>query len=541
MATPQDEAPTTNLTTPLIDREPSDEQIESQQPAPGWYTPLRLLMLFSLITFIIYLDRGVIASNGVQGDSPGRQGIQTQFKLTGFQNGVLPAAFMVGLLVASIVFSELCKSVNAFQLIGWGLLIWTLASIGCGFAINFWTLMLCRIGMGVGEASIINLTGPFIDDVAPPALKTLWFAVLYLFPTVGIAAGYIFGGLVGPALGWPAPFFIQAALGVPVVLFTMLAEPVSLHNMLDDAPVTPSKRGPLSSLWRDVKVMMSQPIFVLNLLAYCPVQGAFGAYTYWGPQAARELFNLQGDSVDLTFGVVTILTGIVATIVGGVCLDIVGSSLKNAMLLCAWSTLGSFLMIEAAFFFPSGSASSFPVFMAIFAVGELCSFAGTAPSSAVNVWAVPQRLRPLASGMGTIASHLLGDVPSPPFTGWLHDVLGDWRPTMNILSALLFPSAVLYFAGAYVKGKDFRAEQPPGDGDERKLSPSVGNGGMAHGNSVPAAHSQHLLPTRDSFDGATIAGLPHSQGGIMRAADATMLPVSPFPGLLQEPILQVTA
>ena len=44
--------------------------------------------------------------------------LQTQFKLTGFQNGVLPAAFMVGLLVASIVFSELCKSVNAFQLIG---------------------------------------------------------------------------------------------------------------------------------------------------------------------------------------------------------------------------------------------------------------------------------------------------------------------------------------------------------------------------------------------------------------------------------------
>lgn len=74
-----------------------------------------------------------------------------------------------------------------------------------------------------------------------------------------------------------------------------------------------------------------------------------------------------------------------------------------------------------------------------------------------------------------------------------------------------------------------------------RLHSAVGNGGMGHGNSVPATHSQHLLPTRDSFDGATIAGLPHSQGGIMRAADATMLSVSPFPGLLQEPILQVTA
>ena len=25
-------------------------------------------------------------------------------------------------------------------------------------------------------------------------------------------------------------------------------------------------------------------MFVLNLLAYCPVQGAFGAYTFWGPK-----------------------------------------------------------------------------------------------------------------------------------------------------------------------------------------------------------------------------------------------------------------
>ena len=60
--------------------------------------------------------------------------------------------------------------------------------------------------------------GPFIDDVAPPAQKTLWFAVLYLFPTVGIAAGYIFGGLVGPALGWPAPFFIQASIRALMIL-----------------------------------------------------------------------------------------------------------------------------------------------------------------------------------------------------------------------------------------------------------------------------------------------------------------------------------
>ena len=80
-----------------------------------------------------------------------------------------------------------------------------------------------------------------------------------------------------------------------------------------------------------------------------------------------------------------------------------------------------------------------------------------------------------------------------------------------------------------------------GTAPKDRLHSAVGNGSLGHGSSVPRSHSQHLLPARDSFDGAAIAGLPHSQGSIMRAADATMLPVSPFPGLLQEPILQVTA
>ena len=65
------------------------------------------------------------------------------------------------------------------------------------------------------------------------------------------------------------------------------------------------------------------------------------------------------------------------------------------------------------------------------------------------------------------------------------DVLGNWRPTMYIVSALLLPSAILYFVGAYAKGKDFRAEQPPGEGDTEKLSPS---GGEAFVAGTPVVH-----------------------------------------------------
>ena len=42
---------------------------------------------------------------------------------------------------------------------GWGMGIFTVSSVGCGFANSFWTLLAWRIVMGAGEASIINLTG----------------------------------------------------------------------------------------------------------------------------------------------------------------------------------------------------------------------------------------------------------------------------------------------------------------------------------------------------------------------------------------------
>ena len=42
-----------------------------------------------------------------------------------------------------------------------------------------------------------------------------------------------------------------------------------------------------------------------------------------------------------------------------------------------------------------------------------------AQAGGVIVWTAPVRLRPLASGLGTVVPHLLGDVPILPVVGWL--------------------------------------------------------------------------------------------------------------------------
>ncbi|DBB18663.1 TPA: hypothetical protein ACH3X3_000277 [Trebouxia sp. C0006] len=378
---------------PLLTASASEDTVNTD---PAWYTPARLLIAFCVVSFLVFLDRGIIASNGVNGDKESNTGIQGEFQLSKFQDGVLPAAFMIGLLIASLVFSELCKYYNAFRLIGWGMAIFMVSSVGCGFANSFWTLLVCRIIMGAGEASIINLTGPFIDDVAPPSQKTLWFGILYLFPTVGIAVGYIFGGVIGASMGWRMPFLIQAAVCVPVVLWLFLVHPISLRTMHDDeeeahtdlsAPLLGSEAAPaaavVNSLWGDICILCRHPVFLYSSLGYCPVQGAFGVYSYFGPQAGHELFGVGRESIDLTFGGVTIVTAVVATLLGGWALDRVGSSIKNAMLLNGISAVVGFVAIVAAFWIPPATTTGFVWFIIIFAIGELAIFAGTAPVGAV--------------------------------------------------------------------------------------------------------------------------------------------------------------
>ena len=73
-----------------------------------------------------------------------------------------------------------CHRMTGMVRAGFGFAVWVIGSVGCAMAPSFWVLILCRVVMGAGEASIITLSNPFIDDVAPPAQKTLWFGILNL-------------------------------------------------------------------------------------------------------------------------------------------------------------------------------------------------------------------------------------------------------------------------------------------------------------------------------------------------------------------------
>ncbi|XP_021287151.1 probable sphingolipid transporter spinster homolog 2 isoform X2 [Herrania umbratica] len=464
-------------------------------PEPSWFTPKRLLVIFCVINLLNYVDRGAIASNGVNGSqgtctSSGTctsgSGIQGEFNLNNFEDGILSSAFMVGLLVASPIFASLAKSVNPFRLIGVGLSAWTVATAGCGFSFNFWSITICRMLVGVGEASFISLAAPFIDDNAPVAQKTAWLAIFYMCIPTGYAFGYVYGGLVGSYLNWRFAFWVEAIMMLPFAILGFVMKPlqlkgfapaesrkalISMETAIPEVQEALNVKGSAESMkeefghtfsklkcallnlnrfsrfTKDMKELLVDKVYVVNVLGYCAYNFVLGAYSYWGPKAGYNIYKMS--DADLIFGGITIVCGIVGTLAGGYILDLMTSTISNAFKLLSIATFFGAIFCFTAFCFKSMYA-----FLALFSIGELLVFATQGPVNYISLHCVKPSLRPLSMAISTVSIHIFGDVPSSPLVGVLQDSVNNWRETALILTSILFPAAGIWFIGTFLHSVD---------------------------------------------------------------------------------------
>nr|CAB3487704.1 unnamed protein product [Digitaria exilis] len=467
---------------------------------PSWFTPKRLLVMLCIINMLNYVDRGAIASNGVNGigrncsggTCTSGSGIQGDFDLSNAQDGVLSSAFMVGLLVSSLIFASLAKRHNPFRLIGVGLLVWTIATAGCGVSFDFWSITICRMLVGVGEASFISLAAPFIDDNAPVAQKTSWLAMFYMCIPTGIALGYVYGGLVGKLLNWRAAFWGESILMVPFVILGFVIKPLELkgntrftHNGVKEygQMLNPDNQDPISisrfgqslmseigNFSKDMKVLLQEKSYIVVVLGYIAYNFVIGAYSYWGPKAGQQIYNMA--SADLMFGGITIVCGILGTLGGGFVLDKIGSTIPNAFKLLSGATF-----LGAIFCFGAFCFKSLYGFIIFFSIGEILVFATQAPVNFVCLHSVKPYMRALSMAVSTVSIHIFGDVPSSPLVGLLQDKINNWRATALILTSILFIAAVFWFIGIFVPSVDHFNEE------------------SEHG--LPAAERSNLRPLLD--------------------------------------------
>ena len=96
-----------------------------------------------------------------------------------------------------------------------GLVIFTTASLVCGFAPNLSMLIVGRMLQGVGAAALIPTSLAIITDTFPePTEKTKAIGVWSAVSGIALILGPVFGGVLIDNLGWQSVFLLNLPLGV---------------------------------------------------------------------------------------------------------------------------------------------------------------------------------------------------------------------------------------------------------------------------------------------------------------------------------------
>lgn len=236
----------------------ADGRGEEAASGYSWYV-LGVLVVVYILNFI---DRQILSILAVD--------IKRSLELTDGQLGFLGgAAFAVFYALFGVPLGRLADRWHRVRLLTIGLLLWSTMTALSGFARNYLSLSLARMGVGVGEATASPTAYSLISDYFPSRQRATALAIyssgLYIGGGVSLLIGakisqiwdaaYPDGGM-GGLEGWQAAFLAVGLPGVLVALWVAsLREPERQPEESADA------RHPLADFLIDLSMLL--PPFTL--------------------------------------------------------------------------------------------------------------------------------------------------------------------------------------------------------------------------------------------------------------------------------------
>src|SRR5690606_10156754 len=232
---------------------------------------------------------------------------------------------------------------------------------------------------------------------------------------MGSALGYLLGGFIGEHYGWRNAFFVAGAPGLFMAAVAMfLPEPA--RGGTDDDPGETQRLGFVQGL----RVLGSNFAWQINTAGTTLMTFAMGGIAFWMPTFLVREQGLALGTASMVFGGVTVVAGLLGTLVGGFLGD--RAQARSPVGYLRFS--GTSLLVGAPFalimpFLPSPTL----VFACAF-LAEFFLFLNTGPLNAALVACVPAQLRASAVALNVLCIHLFGDAISPTLMGLVSDARG---------------------------------------------------------------------------------------------------------------------
>src|SRR5881628_2404777 len=382
------------------------------------------LFLLLGINLFNYIDRQILAA--LEPD------IRASFFASNDVNAMtktclLGDAFFVTYMISAPILGLLADRFSRWIIVGSAVILWSLASGGSGLATTFAILFATRVCVGIGEGGYGPAAPTILADLFSIQTRGRIMAIFYAAIPVGSALGYVIGGLVGAHFGWRWAFYLVTPPGLLLGLlcFWQRDPRVAAHHLEQESP----RRSV-----RDYLRLFRTRSYLINCVAQTLMTFVTGGLGFWA--AAYLRYRNQSPDVGMTiFGLITVVAGLVSTLLGGVIADKLRSRFAGSYF---WVS-GIGMLIACPFFiatlyipFP---AAWITMFLAIFFL-----FVNTGPSNTALANVSLLSVRATAFAVNILVIHALGDVQA----FWLLGYIGGHA---NMHVAFLFVSGIIFLSG----------------------------------------------------------------------------------------------
>ena len=210
-------------------------------------------------------------------------------------------AFAIFYVTMGVPIARLSDRHSRRTIIAIGIFLWSLATAACGLARNYSQLFLARIGVGVGEATLMPAAYSMIADYFPREMLGRAIGVYAIGAYLGAGLALILGGaairlitasgpvdlpIVGTLVPWQLTFMVVSLPGLVIVALMMFTvrEPVR-RNLAE----TQDNRIPI----RDVVKFMwaNRGTFGSIFVGYATGGTAFHGFLFWVPEFIRRSYG----------------------------------------------------------------------------------------------------------------------------------------------------------------------------------------------------------------------------------------------------------
>ncbi len=348
-------------------------------------------------------------------------------------------SFVLFYTLLGVPFGRMADRVNRKRMIAAGLVTWSVFSGLTGLASDFWSIFLCRVMVGVGEATLGPAATSLLSDLFPKERRGTVQSIYSAGIPLGAAAAFFVGAHLGQELGWRWAFYL---LGFPGVLLAMLV-------LLIAEPARGATEGASAQQSADPRALLGAKPLYWHVFGYAMLAVAANSLSIWIPSFLVRFWEMPLPDVGTLTGLSMAVSGGLATGFGGAVADRFrshgpGGRMRFTALLALictplWLGLiwaGSVGMVQVCFFLLAG-----------------LGLAWLGPAAADVHDIVGPRLRGFGIAVYFFVVNALGYGLAPLGVGALSDALGVAEAPGNMRYALMSaPIASLIAAGLLYMG-----------------------------------------------------------------------------------------